>query len=66
MLEILPKTVTKEELSQREQYYIDKYNALTEGYNSRNEVAQMIGEMLRNDAQQKILDGEGRAITANC
>ena len=66
VLEILPKTVTKEELSQREQYYIDKYNALTEGYNSRNEVAQMIGEMLRNDAQQKILDGESRAITANC
>lgn len=39
VLEQFSKDITKEELSQKEQYYIDKYNAFTEGYNSRNEVA---------------------------
>lgn len=38
VLEQLPKNTTKEQLSEREQYYISKYNAYTEGYNSRNEV----------------------------
>lgn len=40
VLEIMPKNTTKEELSKREQFYIDKYDALN-GYNNRNEVANV-------------------------
>lgn len=42
VLEILPKSTDKNTLSQREQFYIEKYDALNNGYNSRNEVKEDI------------------------
>jgi len=40
VIEILPKNIDKNALSRREQYYIEKYNALKDGYNSRNEIIE--------------------------
>lgn len=42
VIEILPKNTSKEELSAREQFYIEKYNALNDGYNSRNETKERV------------------------
>ena len=38
VLEIFPQSIDKKILSEREQYWIEKYDALISGYNSRNEV----------------------------
>ena len=38
ILEVFSKTITKEKLSEREQYWINKYDAINNGYNGRNEL----------------------------
>lgn len=48
ILEIFPKNTSKEILSNREQFYIEKYDSLNNGYNNRNEKTEIKEEICQN------------------
>lgn len=48
ILEIFPKNTSKETLSSREQFYIEKYDSLNKGYNNRNEKTETKEEECQN------------------